>query len=717
MAVIAGLLVAALALPVLEASLFTSRESVGFGQFISHSNTPAQMLSLLVPAIDHETREAPTYVGVVTLLLALAAVPLARRNWRVPFWVAVAIAGWALEMGATTPATHVAFWVPLYSKFRIVGRHVFLSSFAVCALAGFAIAAIQQQTLRRRAVAIASALLAAAVAATVWAIRRSPAAFPLSMTDHGPWALPVFEHPLWGACAIAALAVAAALVFARHHASRVAATCLVAMFVADLLHANGYGITPAGLTYGVLQERAVQPSVHAERLRAALAPAHQRFLAPAGTHLDALVPATFARLWRLPIAGGYGPMLLAHYADVTLMERNGSVQPTLLASSDRALDLMAVRRVAIPATWLEPGAVVRRDGVEWTEAPLGLSVGPPGCGQNGVRSASLAFPADLRVSEVALAVRLRCSEDVPQDAEVADLVVTGAEPRVLRAGREVSDESLSGPDRRSRVRHGLATVFDPSEQLYSYVVRVRLPQPRAGVKIDIALRGTNGSMQVDRLTAIDAEGRSWPQSQASAMLSDASRWQAVDRVRTSRRTDRGHDEEAAGEEPYLILENRRAQPRTWLAGEAVPLTAAALDRAVHFSVLPDGRTFDPARMALVEAGVPAVRMDSGRTDVTIRSADGGGITVDARSEHGGVLVVSEVFYPGWTARVDGADAEILRVNGTIQGVRLNGGAHVVEFRFASRTLSWGRILSASGGLLTIAVFVWSRRRTRTALPD
>ena len=77
-------LTAVKAIPVAETSLLTARQSMSFAAFVSHANTPAQMLSMLFPAIIHEGLEAPTYVGLAALVFAVTAArrpspPLARR--------------------------------------------------------------------------------------------------------------------------------------------------------------------------------------------------------------------------------------------------------------------------------------------------------------------------------------------------------------------------------------------------------------------------------------------------------------------------------------------------------------------------------------------------------------------------------------------------------------------------------------------------------------
>jgi hypothetical protein len=710
LAMVGVMLAGVKALPGLEASTYTSRQIMNFGQFVSHSNTPDQMLSLILPAVVHEGREAPTYVGLLTLLFAFVSVRHLSSNWRVGFWIVIGVVALMLGMGGDTPAARVAYELPFYDRFRIVGRHLFLAAFAAAALAGFGISAVQRRAVSWRVVIVAAALLFVIVGGSAAVAAASPARF----FGEGAGGI------AWGQIALAGLSIAAAVAFFRYPHRSVAAAGLLVILGVDLVSAADYDITPAGFAYEVLPSSAVQPSVHTVRLRDALSPARQRLLAPAGTGLDAIAPASFARVWDLPIAGGYGPMLLGSFAELAMMQRSGSVDPAVLADSDRALDVMAVKFVVLPRRLFDPGPVFHRHGVLWTQAPAALPVGPPECGQRHARHAAYALPADTRIAAVAMTMKLRCSEDVPDGTRVGTLTVAGRDGALtipLRAGIEVSDEGLGDPSQRWRVRHKPAAIFDEAASRYSYVLNAQLPRPLDGVRLEFTLDGTAGSMEIERLTALAADGSQLPQNILGAILSDTSRWRIVDVINTSRLTDRNRDETSDNEEPFVVAENRRALRRAWLVPEVLPLPARDRDIALHHTVLPDGRQFDPAASALVDMNVPARRYAAGPSRVQVRSISDGHISVVVSSEGGGFLVLSEAYYPGWRARIDGALTEVYLTNGALQGVHVPSGTHAVEFVFASTTLAAGRAVSVSGVVVILAVLL-SRlrdvRRTRDA---
>ncbi len=73
---------------------------------------------------------------------------------------------------------------------------------------------------------------------------------------------------------------------------------------------------------------------------------------------------------------------------------------------------------------------------------------------------------------------------------------------------------------------------------------------------------------------------------------------------------------------------------------------------------------------------------------------------------GGWLVMHEQFYPGWRARVNGVEAELVRADYTYRAVRLPPGDCLVETWYAPASVHWGLVLTV---LSPIAAAFLSRR--------
>jgi uncharacterized membrane protein YfhO len=75
-----------------------------------------------------------------------------------------------------------------------------------------------------------------------------------------------------------------------------------------------------------------------------------------------------------------------------------------------------------------------------------------------------------------------------------------------------------------------------------------------------------------------------------------------------------------------------------------------------------------------------------------------------------VLVISQAWYPGWTAEVDGAPAPVVRVDGLVQGVPVPAGRHEVTLRYEPPGLRLGAVVSAAAVAALLAWGLWRHYR-------
>jgi len=82
----------------------------------------------------------------------------------------------------------------------------------------------------------------------------------------------------------------------------------------------------------------------------------------------------------------------------------------------------------------------------------------------------------------------------------------------------------------------------------------------------------------------------------------------------------------------------------------------------------------------------------------------------ARSQSRGLLVLSEIFYPGWHATVNGRTVPIHEVDGALRGVVIPGGQSRVVLRYFPWTFWLGSLLSlaAFSGVLLAVLVTWRR---------
>ena len=75
-----------------------------------------------------------------------------------------------------------------------------------------------------------------------------------------------------------------------------------------------------------------------------------------------------------------------------------------------------------------------------------------------------------------------------------------------------------------------------------------------------------------------------------------------------------------------------------------------------------------------------------------------------KSSKGGILVFSEIYYPGWEATVDGQPVELGRVNYVLRAMRIDGGEHEVVLSFFPKSITTTEVI-AYVSLVIIALLV------------
>ncbi|MEK7250679.1 MAG: YfhO family protein, partial [Bacteroidota bacterium] len=86
------------------------------------------------------------------------------------------------------------------------------------------------------------------------------------------------------------------------------------------------------------------------------------------------------------------------------------------------------------------------------------------------------------------------------------------------------------------------------------------------------------------------------------------------------------------------------------------------------------------------------------------------IILEAKTSQDGLLVLSEMYYPGWKASVDGVETEIYRTDYNLRSVFVGAGEHKVEVKFEPATFRNGMWISIATLLVCIAGILISGKR-------
>jgi hypothetical protein len=151
-------------------------------------------------------------------------------------------------------------------------------------------------------------------------------------------------------------------------------------------------------------------------------------------------------------------------------------------------------------------------------------------------------------------------------------------------------------------------------------------------------------------------------------------------------------------EGISVYENPRANPRAFFAGGAVgvagPADALELLRS---------STNPPDVVPIEDAGAPRGISKFAVGKATIIKDARNSVQIETENEGEGLLVLSDNFYPGWKAAVDGSPVEILRANRTMRAVTVPAGRHMVSFEFKPASFWITAFISA---IAAVALLVW-----------
>ena len=167
------------------------------------------------------------------------------------------------------------------------------------------------------------------------------------------------------------------------------------------------------------------------------------------------------------------------------------------------------------------------------------------------------------------------------------------------------------------------------------------------------------------------------------------------------------------------FENRFALPRAFF----VPVSEHAIE------ILPDedaqltrvkDPTFDPERAVILTQMPPAL------ADLSERAPDGdegagiewthtspNHIELRVTTKKPGVLVLSQIFYPGWQVLVDQVETPILRTDYALTGVALKEGSQIVKFVYRPASFRTGSALTVASISILIVVLARAGRKGRT----
>ncbi len=729
--IVLGIFLAAIQIvPTAELSGLGLRAEMTLQDFVSYSLPPRQISQLIFPYLfggggpfrqfyeppyfgAWNLTEITGYIGLLPPLLAIIGFLAYRDKPIARFWFAVAVLTLLLALGDGTPLARLFYYLPVYNKFRAQGRHFIEMALAVSVLAGLGVGAMQKQLVPKRLVwktVLVSTLIVIVNLVGIfifsdWLQKKAIAATGSRIQNFYPWINPSVGVPL----VVFLLALSVLIYWSSSKPSRFTVLLVLVVAVIDLGSFGWfYGWKFAAPSQNVLTSNAVMG-----RYRKLLNESKQRILSP----IDGLgnfdkIPPNISRLWGVPSASGYDGLILSRYSKLLSMEGEGVVSGAWVDLKDRSLDIAAVRYVSVPLPEISVNTanVISDKGILWAAEDMPFAMGA-NCGvESESQSVKLKIPSQPKATAMGIVSSLACSEKLTNNAEVLQVSVKDATGKVftksIRAGRDTSEWAYDCSDVRPRMQHQKASIFtsflhqrpdSPDCQAHKYLSVLPLGQINNVEEVGLEWVGSSGIIHIHKITLIDElTKQSYPITDTYSPLAYTTRWKQVEEIQASR--------------PFFygsrIYENLRAMPRVWLVPEVVTAKEDDVLQAIHSSKLPDGRSYDPSQVALVETPFifKVEKPDPAATAKILNFADTQ-LEIQTSSSTPAFLVLSDIYYPGWKVKIDGKPTNIFQTNYVLRGVPVPAGQHTIKFEFKPRSFRLGAGISAAS-LFLLGYLAW-----------
>ena len=158
-------------------------------------------------------------------------------------------------------------------------------------------------------------------------------------------------------------------------------------------------------------------------------------------------------------------------------------------------------------------------------------------------------------------------------------------------------------------------------------------------------------------------------------------------------------------ENYKVYRDSKALPRSFVVHEirVIPGREAALQAMAS-------PAFNPTSTAIVSEDIAGLPRNSKLRTATPKVIEDlpKKVLIEADLKNAGLLILGDVYYPGWKAFVDGKEERIVRANYALRGVFLSKGRHKVEFRYDPLSFKLGAIISLASLIAVAGILLWPK---------
>jgi hypothetical protein len=704
-----------------SAKTLSIRNALEIERFNELAFSPAHAWkAFLAPLYNYfeSTPFIPLGAAVLAMFGVIAALRKPARDKHLFFWFIAAITSGLLILGSHTPLYGLLRHIPIVNAFRGPSRHSFEWTFALSVLAAYGWDAVTSYVKPRREnvrintelITSIAILILTIIVGCLW-VKGAPIR---NVYTDGDVSIPESRYLMWKAAftslSLIGLWFSLRVTPLKHRTiglcAWIAVACFFEPYICQARWWGKYTLTADRMTRISPTQRWLQQYPPEENRVYTRVRLLETEMNPEPLDIDSPNHTVIAGLQNV---AGYEPLMLQRYSralgDAWL---DGISKRDTLTANDapldrksHVLDLLNTRFLVTYSTlFTERDLMLERKGIGFRHQDLPCDL---------LKEGELKFDdVDFKGDTLALVTTLVDSVGIEDRIVVANAEIHTTDGRMIvtdiLAGFDTSEWAYDRNDVRQVIRHARAPIFDsfPNDEgnffrAHRYIAIIPLGGEYAINRVSIKKIPNTASLKVWKASIHNSKTKESISLNTVDQAEKISRLLAPDRWKEVHRTG-----------DTIVFRNERALPRAWLVGD---VKAVGAEEALKTITGESDNDFDPRRTALVETDVkssPLLSQLSGgevspSAVAKMSSYESNRLKIETEAEHPSFLVVSEVNYPGWTARIDGAETPIYPTDYLLRGMALPAGKHTVVMEYTAPAFWKGMYVSGFTLIVLIAL--------------
>lgn len=604
------------------------------------------------------------------------------KNKYVLFWFFVACFSFLLTLGDATFLSKIMYHIPGYNLFRVPARNFMEYSFALSVLGGLGLKKLLEINIRKRLIVQGALLLIMTftIVLFIGSYDFTQKALEKGVTNVEPnifmnkSVIIPFTLLLLG---VVVLCLIKGIRNKIYPLSMILILLIVELSSFGWFYEWRFDASP----YSVINQT---PSINTEENRIVVTDG-------SSTQIPSLRP-NISQLFLVRNIVGYNPLLLKEYKQLVGVETNGIIDKSAL--NQNILDILSVKY----SYRQDQNKKTNSNEISFKPTPLDLHL-------SLLTKKSILFNIDhFNGDQLGIVMRLSNSVGLKDETVIAKIEVQYnndmKEEFPIIVGENVSEWAIDRNDVSKAIQHKKAIIYnsfsvenDNSFLGHNYIAMFNIKDEMKVNSISIIMQDIKDAyLDLDKISLFNSKERiSYQLSLNDTLYSEPNEWNEV-------------------EKSLNIYEKKDALPRIRSVEQVLTYPQEAILPIIKSGKLPNGVSFDPRKMTLVADNKINHTNYSNNGTVQVNTEENDKLIIQTNFPETSFLTISDVFYNGWKAYIDGVETPIYKTNYILRGIEVPEGEHKIEMIFSPNSLKLGFIITMLGFMLSLTMFFIGRHK-------